>query len=322
MRKALLIGINKYPGAQLTCCVNDVNVVSQVLSNNYDTSVNFSVKKIVDEEATRSNSRKSIKELFEGTGEIALLYFSGHGLDDKKDGLIVTVDYEKDDYGIRMSEILEYANQSKYNYKIIILDCCHSGFFGTPGLIGDESLLADGVIIMTASKKDEVSLEVNGHGVFTNLLIEALSGGAIDILGRVTPGSIYSYIDQALGPWQQRPLFKANICSFVNLKQCSPSIGLKELKEALILFKSENDYYQLDPSYEKTNYKGSIHRNCKPYMIQKNVDIFTKLQKLNRFGLIKPCGCDDMYFAAMDNKGCILTPLGMHYWKMIKEKIL
>lgn len=322
MRKALLIGINSYENSPLNCCVNDVYSVSKALSKNYDSSVNFSVRTLVNEEATRERLRQSIKELFNGEGEIALLYFSGHGVDDNNDGVIVSSDYQMQDLGIRMSEVLNYANSSNFRYKIIVLDCCHSGFFGSYGLIGDKSILADGVIIMTASKKNEVSIEVNGHGIFTNLFIEALSGGAADILGRITPGSIYSYIDQALGPWQQRPLFKANISSFVNLKQCKPSIELVDLKTCLRLFKKPDELYHLNPSYEKTNYYGSEHRNCEPYAVSENVLIFTKLQKLNRFGIIIPVEREDMYFAAMDNKSCKLTPLGMHYWQMINEEIL
>lgn len=322
MRKALLIGIDKYDKAPLYCCVKDVNDLNNVISYNYDSSLNFFVKQITDEEATRKNVRSKIKQLFEGEGEVALFYFSGHGIDDSNDGLIVTIDYEEDDYGIRMTEILEYANKSRYKYKIIILDCCHSGYFGSPGIIGDKSYLGDGVVIMTASKRDQVSFEVNGHGVFTNLLIDSLNGGAADILGRVTPGSIYSYIDQALGAWQQRPLFKANISSFVSLKLCCPSIDLNSLKMCLKLFSNDNEIYALNPSYEKTNYPNSPHDHYEPYSVEENVKIFTNLQKLNRIGLVVPVGSEDMYFAAMKSKGCALTSLGKHYWKMANEHIL
>lgn len=52
------------------------------------------------------------------------------------------------------------------------------------------------------------------------LLVEALYGGAMNLLGEVSPGSIYSYIDRSLGAWdEQRPLFKANISSFVSLRK-------------------------------------------------------------------------------------------------------
>jgi len=322
MRKGLLIGIDEYNGAKLHCCVNDVNCVNDVLSKNFDGSKNFHNTIIVNEEATRSNIRKMIKKLFSGTGDVALLYFSGHGFDDENDGIVVTYDYEEDDWGIKMSEILEEANKSKFNYKVIILDCCHAGFMGNHGIIGDTSVLGNGVVILTASKKDETSLEVNGHGVFTNLLLEALDGGASDILGNVTPGTVYSFIDQALGPWSQRPLFKANINSFICLKKNIAKIEINDLKRIGDFFDSEDSIYKLNPSYEKTNICGGEHRNCPPYAKKENVEIMTILQKCNRNGLIIPYNSTDMYFAAMDSTGCLLTPLGKHYYKMIKEEII
>ena len=321
-RKALLIGIDKYDKCPLSCCINDIKDIKNALEDNYDGSKNFHTKIIEDMNATRVGIRRGIKDLFAGNGEIALLYFSGHGFDDENDGVIVSYDYMEDDWGIKMSEILEEANKSKFNYKIIILDCCHSGFMGNHGIIGDTSYLNDGTIIMTASKKDESSMEIGKHGVFTNLLLEALKGGASDILGNITPGSIYSYIDQALGLWSQRPLFKANISSFVSLKRCLPKIAIYDLKDTMKLFPAIDYVYKLDPSYEKTNIKDGPHLSCPPFMKEEHVEIFTKLQKCNRNGLVIPDSSDDMYFAAMESKGCKLTPLGQHYWNMIKEGII
>ena len=323
MRKALLIGINEYKSARLNCCVNDVKSMKSVLEYHFDVSKNFHTKILLDEKATRSKIRENIKDLFSGEGEIALLYFSGHGCDDDStDGIIISYDYEENDYGIKMSEILSEANKSKFSYKIIILDCCHSGYLGNSGIMGDTSYLNNGVVIMTASKKNEYAGEINGHGIFTNLVLEAINGGATDILGNITPGSIYSYIDQALGPWSQRPLFKANISSFISLKQCEPKITINELKDCLNLFLNDDSIYSLDPSFEKTNTLGSIHRTSEPFAKDANVELFSKLQKCNRNGLIIPYEASDMYFAAMESKGCKLTPLGKHYWKMMKEDII
>lgn len=322
MRKAFFVGINEYKTSKLNCCVYDAKSVKELLESHYDGTKNFHSKILLDNDATRAGIRRGIRELFSGNGEIALFYFSGHGFDNENDGVIVSYDYEEDDWGIKMSEILEEANKSQILYKVIILDCCHSGHFGNHGIMGDTSILGNGIIIMTASKKNQYAMEVNGHGVFTNLLLEAIKGGAIDILGNITPGSIYSYVDQALGPWSQRPLFKANISSFISLRQCEPRIDINELKECMKLFDTENTIYKLDSSYEKTNVFGGEHKTCEPYATKEHVDIFTKLQKCNRNGLIVPFESSDMYFAAMEFKGCMLTALGKHYWKMIKEEII
>src|SRR3989344_350532 len=49
-------------------------------------------------------------------------------------------------------------------------------------LISDnKTLITKGVTILTASKDSESAVEINGHGVFTALLLQALSGGASDL---------------------------------------------------------------------------------------------------------------------------------------------
>lgn len=323
IRKALLIGINDYAEPyKLSCCVNDVVELSKALEENYDRSTNFSIETLFNAQATRAKMRSEIKKLFSGEGDSALLYFSGHGFDNKDDGFIVSANFEKDDYGIGMAEIAKYAANSKFKNKIIILDCCHAGFLGNFGIIGDTTILAPGTVLITACREDESAIEVNNHGVFTNLLIEALNGGASDILGSVTPGSIYAFIDRALGPWSQRPLFKANISSFVSLKENEPKVSLRDLKKVMSLFNTENSCFDLDPSFEKTNYKGSEHRNCVPYAVKENVELFEKLQKCNRNNLVIPLGEKDMYFAAMNSKSCALTPLGQHYWHLVNDKLI
>ena len=44
-----------------------------------------------------------------------------------------------------------------------------------------------------------------------------------DVIGRITPASVYALIDQTLGAWGQRPLYKANVQSFVTLREVPPS---------------------------------------------------------------------------------------------------
>ena len=73
-----------------------------------------------------------------------------------------------------MDEILTMASWSKVRNKIIILDCCHSGKFGAPDILAGASHLMEGITILTATRSSEEALEINGHGVFTNLLLEAL----------------------------------------------------------------------------------------------------------------------------------------------------
>ena len=59
---------------------------------------------------------------------------------------------------------------------------------GNNPLMAECAELVKGVTILAASKESECSVECNGHGVFTSLLIGALKGGASDLLGNITPG--------------------------------------------------------------------------------------------------------------------------------------
>lgn len=323
MRKALIIGINNYNKANnLTGCENDAKVVKEVLGLHADGRRNFTLIEPKKDTETKVGLLTEIRTLFDGNTEtsVALFYFSGHGGYDnaKGDGYIVTSDCEP----ISMREILDVVNISKCRNRIIILDCCHAGAMGN---ITSIAALNEGVTILSASKSDENSLDGPEHGVFTSLLLDALRGGAADLTGHVTAGGVYAYIDKALGPCGQRPVFKTNTAQFLPLREAEPPIDRGILRKLSKYFSNPTDEYKLNPSYEFTNVKGSVHRNQEPYALEGNVAIFKDLQALNRVGLVSP-NCDDlpieerhMYFAAMESKSCKLTPIGKFYWQLAKD---
>lgn len=321
MRKALVIGINDYPLAPLMGCINDASSVGSIIETNGDGSPNFDVR-LFTNVPTKSELKGHIKDLFSGHGETALLYFSGHGFfDELGGGIIVTPDYKQNDEGVSMDDILHIANESKVQNRVIILDCCHSGSFGSPKELGGKNAqIGEGVSILTASKTDEASVEVNGHGIFTNLLLDALQGGASDLRGHITPGGIYSYIDQALGSWDQRPVFKTNITRFTSLRTVPAQVSPELLRKLTKYFSSAENQFQLNPSFEFTNDPKIEHNYVKPYAQENNVAVFKDLQKLASVGLIVPVNEQHMYFAAMNSKGCKLTALGYHYWRLVKDR--
>lgn len=320
MRKALIVGINNYPKAPLRGCVNDASAFSGIIEANGDGSPNFDVRLVTDV-PTKSELKGLIIELFSGDCETALLYFSGHGLLDDFGGYIVTPDYKPNDEGVSMDEILTIANDSKAQNRVVILDCCHSGALGSPKTLGGKSAhIGEGVSILTASRDSESAIEINGHGVFTNLLLDALQGGAADLRGHITPGSVYAYIDQALGPWDQRPVFKTNITRFTSLRTVTPQVPIDILRKLVDYFPTPQDEFSLDPSFEDTNAPVVEHKVVEPHAKPENVAVFKHLQKFQGVGLVVPVGEPFMYFAAMNSKSCKLTALGYHYWRLVKEK--
>src|SRR3546814_19681427 len=100
--------------------------------------------------------------------------------------------------------------------------------------------------ILTASHREGVAEEGIKHGLFTEIILDGLRGGAADILGNVTPAALYSLVDQTLGPWGQRPIYKANVQTFVTLRQVAPKIPKEFLRELPILFPDEASEFQLD----------------------------------------------------------------------------
>ncbi len=200
MRKALVVGIDNYiEVCDLHGCVNDACAVANVLSRNADGSLNFDIKKMLSTSensiVTKNELEDAIIELFAGEDELALFYFSGHGYTENNNGYIITSDVNLPGRnGIKMDDIMQWCNKSKVKNKILIFDCCHAGAVGDDKYFNSNSIIGEGVTILSACKKGQYSLESKGHGVFTNLLVDALSGSGADILGQITPGGIYAWV--------------------------------------------------------------------------------------------------------------------------------
>lgn len=312
MRKALVVGIDEYPIAPLFGCVNDAVRIAQILERHGNGDPNFEVKLMISpsELINRPRLRKEIEELFSNDPDVALLYFSGHGFVKSTGGFVVTSDFERYDEGVSMDEILQISNQSGARNRVIILDCCYSGALAEPNFPGGAMYtLRDGSTVLTACRKSEPALERSGQGIFTSLLLEALEGGAADLRGHVTPGSLYSYVDSALGAWDQRPVFKTNVSRFVSLRQVTSPLSIETIRKITQYFVGPTEEFYLDPSFEFTSSTANAD----------NVALFKELQKMASVGLVKPTGEDHMYYAAMHSKSCHLTAIGYHYWRLVKE---
>lgn len=322
MRKALIVGIDNYVQCPLNGCCNDADAVATILESNADGSPNFSVK-LEKNVSSKANLRQLIEECFSGDADIALFYYSGHGHIDSVGGYLVTPDFSNYDFGVSLQDILSIANSSRCKDKIIVLDSCFSGFMGSVNTVGQSTaIINEGVTILTSSRSSETSMEVNGHGLFTSLLIEALLGGAADITGHITPGGIYAYIDKALGPWEQRPVFKTNVTRFTSLRKVVPQVDISTIRKICTYFIDENSELAMDPSFEPTNDNSVDHKVVPPYADPKNTKIFADLQKLESIGLVIPVGEEHMYFAAMNSKSCTLTSIGKQYWRLVHNKLI
>lgn len=330
MRKALIIGIDYYEHiSSLSGCSNDARAVSEQLSRNGDGTVNFAAPRVIistdKQSAINKNSIKSaVRELFEGDADISLFYFAGHGFVDDSGGFLCGSDCSSGDDGLSLTEVMAIASKSSAKNKILIFDSCHSGIAGDSPFMRGFAEIEDGTTILTASTEDQYAFEVEGGGagVFTNLLVDAMSGAAANLVGDVTPGSVYAHIDQALGPWAQRPVFKTNVKRFVSLRKVQAPIELIDLHKLPRLFSAPDYRFPLDPSFEPERSQEQEADTLISKPNPKNTATLAVLQKFVKVNLVRPVDAPHMWHAAMQSKSCELTALGKHYRKLVFDKLI
>ncbi len=323
MRKALIVGIDKYSDVPLSGCENDAASIARILEKNGDGSPNFDVKLLSSDSknVTSAELQAALGELLSGDAETALFYFAGHGVIDPvtNAGYIVSQDGKKPSWGIALGDLLAMANKAspRIQSTVIILDSCNSGYAGEISGINNAqiSAIGTGVTILTACHREQTAAESNGQGLFTSILLDGLSGGSADILGRITPASVYSHIDQTLGAWGQRPIYKANVQTFVTLRHIAPKVAPEILRRLPMYFLNATDMFALDPSYEPDRGEEAIRLKDIP-VVQDNVAKYRELQTCNRFGLVVPVDQPHMWHAAVNSTGCRLTALGAHFRKL------
>lgn len=247
------------------------------------------------------------------------MYFAGHGYIEDTGGFLCASDSESGDDALALADVMTLANSSPARNRVVILDSCHGGIAGEHQGGAGHSELATGVTILTASTAAHYALEADGSGVFTSLLVDALNGAAANLIGAITPGSVYAHIDQSLGSWAQRPVFKTNVKTFVSLREADAPIALGELQQLSTLFPTPDHRFALDSTYEEQR---SSDDAALPPPDPANVATFKVLQNLVRVNLVWPFGAPHMWHAAMQSQSCELTVLGQHYWRLSEASLL
>ena len=140
MNRALLVGINKYPGQPLNGCVNDVQDMANFLVSRCGFAMD-NIRLLVDERATKEAIVERLNWLISGVkaGDRILFHYSGHGAQvptrnphgevDGLDEVICPVDFDwSDAHLIRDKEFNDIFSALPQDVEFVwISDSCHSG---------------------------------------------------------------------------------------------------------------------------------------------------------------------------------------------------
>ncbi|MEM6963745.1 MAG: caspase family protein [Bacteroidota bacterium] len=148
------------------------------------------VRVLIDEDATRSNILRTMRNVFLRADEndVVIMYFSGHGLP----GSFLPVDFDGYNNKVAHEDVKQIFKESKAKHKLCLADACHSGTLmamKAPNSMLENTLKkyytafdrsAGGTALLMSSKGEEYSLEDKGlrQGIFSHYLIRGLKGEA------------------------------------------------------------------------------------------------------------------------------------------------
>ena len=141
MKKALLVGINDYPGSgnDLEGCVNDTANLRALLLKGHGFEA-AGIRVLTDAKATRDAIMDGLEDLVSraSSGDTLVFHFSGHGSQvpdqdgdersDRMDEVLCPRDFTWDGCWIRDDDLSDvFSRLPKDVHLEVLLDCCHSG---------------------------------------------------------------------------------------------------------------------------------------------------------------------------------------------------
>jgi WD40 repeat protein len=193
----LAVGINDYPDKRLKldCAAPDAQSFRQAFVTNSSKLFRaIEVKLLLNGEATRANILDGLQWLGGKAkpGDVVVVFYAGHGDCKIEDQFyLVPVDANlRNLSGTGISgETLKRALADLPSTTMLVLDACYAGSFdgkkrkkrGLPEQ--SDALMRDltfdaGLVVMCGASKEQEAAEEDGHGFFTQALVEGLSGKA------------------------------------------------------------------------------------------------------------------------------------------------
>ncbi len=224
VRYALVVGISNYqsPSLNLSKPVTDAQAVAQVLKQSHlSQEITLLTGSVTGSELGQALQRLLLQQ---AVNHEALIYFTGHGVTatghlGQQSGYLITTDSEvawqnrqiiEVSRGIPLSELNDLICQSHLTNLVVLLDCCHSGYFLERHLVERLTafsaskdyyfITACGSFEETRAKKSE------SHSVFTGALLKALSRDNADEMGVISGDRLYDCLRRELENYGQKPI--------------------------------------------------------------------------------------------------------------------
>lgn len=237
-RYALIIGITEYQSPQLSRlpkAATDAEIVAQLLEQYGDFQVKRlpeswtpdKKRKVGEKKVTGAELGQELKTLLlkQATGSEALIYFAGHGFTvsdnvGEQQGFLATSDCQIEmtgdvavaqKYGISLESLNKLIAQSDLSSLVMLLDCCHSGYFLERNLI-QQTLTAFSAqkdyYLITACRSYEQAKSFKGepHAIFTGAVLKGLAAENAGSNRRVTGDRLFDYISGELKNSVQEPI--------------------------------------------------------------------------------------------------------------------
>jgi uncharacterized caspase-like protein len=197
---ALLIGVSEYKAGlpPLPAAPNDVEAMQRVLQDPNMGGFDV-VEPLLNPDPFAMQD--AIERLFAECqkDDLALLFFSGHGITDDNGRLFLTTHLTNEKRfkatSVPASFVHDVMNESPCQRQVVILDCCYSGAFkegwqsrsaGTIDIKQQLALGSKGRAVLTSSNAVQKSFEHDGSGIYTRYLVEGIETGVADCNGNGT----------------------------------------------------------------------------------------------------------------------------------------
>jgi len=207
--RALVIGNDLYPQAPLANAVNDALAMKTALAD-----AQFAVTLVTN--ATLAQVEQSVGDFLGHIqqGDVAIVYYAGHGFQIDGENYIVPVDFSATDAAtaklraVPMSSITEGFIQHKVHTGILMADACRDNPFATsrsllPGLAAMSG--GAGILIGLATSPGKTASDnpTHGHGLYTQALLDNLKrpGLTVEQIFNAVTHQVSSESHGAQVPW-------------------------------------------------------------------------------------------------------------------------